>query len=414
MKATGAAIRAGCLLAMAVGVLWNLRFAAADLSSRRNQPAATRLAMHLTPENGSYPAQLADEIYASDPEAAKPLLERAVKLNPYDAARWIQLALLYEAGNDLSQAEHALLRAAAADATFLPSWSLANYYFRRQDPNHFWHWAQKAAQMAPEDTTALFRLASYISPDAAETENRLQMKRPVMQRQFVNFLIMQRDPQGVAEAASHLLTANNKENTDAILEACDWLIEHQHSDLAAPLWNGVASRLSYPLLAQDTVTNEAFNQPPLSHGFDWRLSTVEGVSSFLDVQPSALGFEFSGEEPDNFLLLKQTVPLKAEQNYVLAVDYSTSGIPPGSGLEWKVTDRQTGAVLATSASLSAEKEGSASVCFAAPMGATFVDLGLFYQRQPGTVRVEGKLALNRVKVSAASLENCRQNPNSKG
>src|ERR1700735_26581 len=114
MKATGAAaIRAGCLLAMAVGVVWNLRFAAADLSSRRSQPAATRLAMRLTPENGAYPAQLADEIYASDPEAAKPLLERAVKLNPYDAPRWIQLALLYEAGNDLSRAEHALLRAAA-------------------------------------------------------------------------------------------------------------------------------------------------------------------------------------------------------------------------------------------------------------------------------------------------------------
>jgi tetratricopeptide (TPR) repeat protein len=414
MKATGAAaIRAGCLLAMAVGVVWNLRFAAADLSSRRSQPAATRLAMRLTPENGAYPAQLADEIYASDPEAAKPLLERAVKLNPYDAPRWIQLALLYEAGNDLSRAEHALLRAAAADATFLPSWSLANFYFRRQDPAHFWHWAQKAAQMEPEDTTALFRLTSYVSPDATETESRLQMKRPVMQRQFVNFLITQDNPQGVAEAASHLLTANNKENTDTILGACDWLIEHQHADLAAPLWNKVASSLSYPLLAEDIVTNASFSQPPISHGFDWRLMTVEGVSSYLDVHPNALGFEFSGEEPDGFLLLKQTVPVKAAADYVLAVDYSTSSIPPGSGLEWRVSDRQTGAVLARTASLSAEQEGSAYVCFTAPMGAAFVDLALFYQRQPGTVRVEGKLALRRVKLSAATIENCRQNPNSK-
>jgi tetratricopeptide (TPR) repeat protein len=413
MKATGAAIRAGCLLAMAVGVVWNLRFAAADLSSRRNQPAATRLAMHLTPENGAYPAQLADQIYATDPEAAKPLLEKAVELNPYDAARWIQLALLYEAGNDLSPAEHALLRAAAADATFLPSWSLANFYFRRQDPDHFWHWAQKAAQMAPEDTTALFRLASYISPDAAETENRLQMKRPVMQRQYVNFLIVQNNPRGVAEAASHLLTANNKENTDTILGACDWLIEHQHADLAAPLWNGVASRLSYPFLAEDTVTNQSFNQPPISHGFDWRLMTVEGVSSYLDVHPNALGFEFSGEEPDSFLLLKQTVPVKAAQDYILSVDYTTSSIPPGSGLAWKLTNRKTGAVLATTPSLSAEQEGSAYVCFAAPMGAAFVDLGLFYQRQPGTVRVEGKLALKEVKLSPATSERCPQNPNSK-
>jgi hypothetical protein len=322
------------------------------------------------------------------------------------------LALLYEAGNDPSRAEHALLRAAAADATFLPSWSLANFYFRHQSPDPFWHWAQKAAQMAPEDPTALFRLASYINPDAAETESRLQMKRPVTQRQFVNFLITQNDPRGVAEAASRLGPANNKDNADTILGACDWLIEHQHSDLAAPLWNKLASSLSYPALTQDAVTNSGFNTPPLSRGFDWRLMTVEGVSSYLDVHPNALGFEFSGEEPDSFLLLKQTVPVKAAAEYALAVDYSTSSIPPGRGLEWRITDRRTGAVLAKTASLSAEQEGSAHVCFAAPTDAAFVDLGLFYQRQPGTVRVEGKLALKGVKLSPATAENCPQNPGS--
>ena len=42
-------------------------FRIADLAARRNQPDATRLAMRLMPVNGAYPAQLADEIYASDP-----------------------------------------------------------------------------------------------------------------------------------------------------------------------------------------------------------------------------------------------------------------------------------------------------------------------------------------------------------
>jgi hypothetical protein len=235
----------------------------------------------------------------------------------------------------------------------------------------------------------------------------------VMQRQFVDFLITQNDPRGVAEAASRLGPANNKDNADTILGACDWLIEHQHSDLAAPLWKKLASSLPYPALTQDAVTNSSFNTPPLSRGFDWRLMTVEGVSSYLDVHPNALGFEFSGEEPDSFLLLQQTVPLKTAQNYVLSVDYTTSSIPPGSGLAWKVTNRKTGAVLATTPSLSAEQEGSAYVCFAAPMDAAFVDLGLFYQRQPGTVRVEGKLALKEVKLSPATSERCPQNPNSK-
>ena len=409
MRRAAVAIRAGFLLAIIVAIVWNLRFAAADLASRRNQPDATRLAMRLMPGNGAYPAQVADEVYASDPASAKRLLEAAVKLNRYDAASWIQLGLLDEAGNDLHRAENALLRAATVDTTFLPSWSLANFYFRHENPVHFWYWAQKAAQMAPDDATALFRLAWYISPDAAAIENQLQIKRPVIQSQFVNFLFTQGDPRAVAEAASYLLPVNSKESTNTLLEACDWLMEHQHSDLALPLWNGVAARFSYPPLADsaDIVTNGSFSKSPLSHGFDWRLMTIEGVSSYLDVHPNALGFEFSGEEPDSFLLLKQTVPMKAQRNYVLAVDYESSGIAPGSGLEWQVIDPRTGAVLARTASLSAEQGGSASARFAAPEGADFVSLALFYHRQPGTVRVEGKLALKKVRLSATTGGECQ-------
>jgi tetratricopeptide (TPR) repeat protein len=403
-------MRWAALVAIALGIVWNLRFAAADLAGRRSQPDATRWAIRLEPGNGAYPAQLADEIYASDQESAKPLLERAVKLNRYDAASWIQLGLLYEAGNDLPRAEDALLRAAGADATFLPSWSLANFYFRHENPDRFWHWAQKAAQMAPDDATALFRLARYVSPNAAEIQNRLQIKRPVIQSQFVDFLITQNDPPAVAEAASHLLALNNKDSTGTLLGACDWLMEHDHADLAAPIWNGVARRIAYPPVAAnsaDPVINGGFSKSPLSHGFDWRLKTVEGVSSYLDVHPSALGFEFSGEEPDSFLLLNQTVPVKAPGDYVLAVDYATSGIAPGSGLTWQATNAQSGAVLARTASLSAEQGSTVHACFIAPEGAAFVNLGLFCQRQPGTVRVEGKLALRKVSLAPAKGDDCK-------
>ena len=128
--------------------------------------------------------------------------------------------------------------------------------------------------------------------------------------------------------------------------------------------------------------------------------TVEGVSSFLNVNPNALGFEFSGDEPDSFTLMNQVAPVQAQKDYVLAVDYGTSGIAPGSGIAWLVTEERTGAVLARTASLSAEQGGTAYACFTAPDGAAFVNLSLLYQRQPGTVRVEGKLALKGVRLSA--------------
>jgi hypothetical protein len=64
-------------------------------------------------------------------------------------------------------------------------------------------------------------------------------------------------------------------------------------------------------------------------------------------------------------------------------------------------------VLARTASLSSEQGGgTASACFTAPDGAAFVNLSLLYQRQPGTVRVEGKLALKGVRLSAAIAGDC--------
>jgi len=407
------AIQTGCLAALVLGFVWNVRFAVADLGARRNQPESTRLAMRWMPENGAYPAQLADEIYALDPVAAKSLLQRAVKLNRYDAASWIQLGLLSEAGNDLPGAEEALSQAASVDATFLPSWSLANFYFRRENTTRFWYWAQKAAQMDPDDAAPLFRLAWYVTPNAGEIAGRLQIRKPLLAVQFVNFLMAQGDPQAVAEAAAHLLAANGDGNTQSLLGICDWLVANKRPDLALPLWNGLAARrqIAYSPLGPDSteaITNGGFGQSPISRGFDWHLKTVEGVSSFLNVNPNALGFEFSGDEPDSFLLMDQTAPVEKRKEYALVVHYQTTGIAPGSGVEWSVTDDRSGAVLARTGSLSAEQGGEAYACFAAPDAPAFVHLSLLYQRQPGTVRVEGKLALKEVRLTGATVEHCQE------
>jgi tetratricopeptide (TPR) repeat protein len=412
-------IKASCLAMIVVGIVWNIFFATADLLGRRNQPESTRWAMRLAPANGAYPAQLADEIFAIDSASARSLLQGAVELNRYDASSWIQLGLLCEAGNDFPRAEEAFLRAAGVDSTFLPSWSLANFYFRHENVDRFWYWAEKAAQMAPDDPTSLFRLAWYVHPSVAEIEYRLRMKEPGIERQFVNFVVSQGDPAAVTEAALHMLKDSDKHSVETLLGACEWLIEEKRPELAWPLWNGLAARhlIAYPPFAAgspDLVTNGKFGKSPISKGFDWHLSTVEGVSSFLNASPDALGFEFSGHEPNSALLMTQAAPVQARKPYALIIDYTTSGISPGSGLEWLVTDDRSGAVLARTESLAAEQGGKASACFTGPDSAAFVNLSLVYQRQPGTVRAEGRLALHEVRLSTAAAEDCAKKISSSG
>ena len=387
--------RALCLLALLAGVLWNLRFAIADLAARKNQPEATRLALRLIPENPSYAAQLADEVYATDPVAAKALLARALQQNRYDAPHWIQLGLLFEGADELPQAETALLEAARVDMTYLPSWSLANFYFRHAESDRFWFWAQKALPMAPDDATPLFRLAWYTSADVSEVERRLHISQTAMGGQFVGFLMQQGNPGAVSQAATQLLGGDSR----VLPGVCDWLIAQRRPELALPLWNRLAARGQAPDARPGTVTNGDFGRSPLSQGFDWRLQTVEGVSSFLNTHPSALGFEFSGEERDGFVLLTQTVPVQAQKDYALSVAYSTENMASGSGLTWQVRDARSDAVLGGTGNLAAPQGGQATACFTAPAASSFVTLLLVYQRQPGTVRVTGKLALHSVRLN---------------
>ena len=389
-------IRVLCLLLLLAGMVWNVRFAIADLAARKNQPGPTRVAMRLVPENPAYAAQLAEEIYATDPSEAAQLLERALRQNRYDAPRWVELALLFEEANKLPQAETALLEAAQVDATYLPNWSLANFYFRHGQPDRFWAWAKNAARLAPDDAAPLFRLAWYTNPDAAEVERRLALSRGARGEQFVNFLMGQGDAPAVAQAGGRLL-----ETSSPILPGvCDWLIAQRRADLALPLWNSLAGSGQVPVARTGQVTNGNFGRSPLSLGFDWRLPPVDGVSSFLNSNPNALGFEFSGNEPDNFVLISQTLPVEGGKSYRLVAAYRTQGIATGSGIVWEVQDVQSGAVLARSGSLAADQGGEAAACFSAPAGATSVNLLLAYQRQPGTVRVEGKLTLDAVRLTA--------------
>jgi hypothetical protein len=408
-------IKAACLLALIAAIVWNVRFGIADLLARRNQPDNTRVAMQIMSANAAYPAQLADEIYATDPASALSLLQRSVKLNPNSAQAWIQLGLLHEEKNDLQQAQSALLRAANVDATFLPSWSLANFYFRQGNVSDFWSWAQKAAEMDPDNATPLFRLAWYTSPNAGEIEERLKIQKPLIEIQLVNFLMSQGNPGAVSETGAHLLAMAKGDYVETVLSACEWLIENKRADLALPLWDGLAERgkIAYSVVTEDspdTVTNGDFNQSPISRGFDWHMLSPKGVSPFLNSDPNALGFEFSGDEPESFVVMFQTAPVRPLSQYTLEVDYSTSGLLSGSGIEWLIADAQSESALAETGSLSAEKDGKAYACFTAPVGAKFVNLKLQYQRRPGTVLVEGRIAIRKIALTKGTAEECKNGP----
>jgi len=139
---------------------------------------STRLGLGITPGSAEYHFRRWQE----QPELRREL-DLALDLNPRYTAAWIAQGLESETAGDRRRAEASLLRAAETDATYLPRWTLANFYVRAGDSEKFWIWARRASVMAP-DPAALFQLCWRVSGDGREISEKAIPPERAVRRAF--------------------------------------------------------------------------------------------------------------------------------------------------------------------------------------------------------------------------------------
>ncbi|MGC9293581.1 MAG: tetratricopeptide repeat protein [Acidobacteriaceae bacterium] len=388
----------------ALAITWTLRIGLADIYYQQYTLVSIEKAARLTPSRADYPEQIAWFLRDTEEQRAVQALERAVALNPYDANAWIQLGLIDEANDRLPEASRCLHHAASIDHTFLPAWSLANFYFRQNNPDQFWLWVHQASRIVPEDASPLFRLCWHYTEDGAMIERQLDLGRPDMQAQYINFLVSDNRATAVGSVALRLAAADRGQDTPLLLNACDWLLAQHQETAALGLWDRLADQQRIPFHAvhpgnRPTVTNANFVHSPSSIGFDWHLPTVPGVNASQENGAGGLKLEFSSDQPESVEVLSQVLAVQPNIAYNFTFDYSTSGIAPGSGLTWRVVNIATGSVLASTGSLSANNGAVGHLDFSAPADTRFVRLSLVYQRALGTTRIEGSLVLHKTALA---------------
>jgi tetratricopeptide (TPR) repeat protein len=318
-----------------------------------------------------------------------------VALNPRDSAAWIDLGLEAEARGDLPRAEKALLEAARVDLTFQPRWTLANYYFRRELRESFWHWARQAAAMSYGDVSALFCLCWRTTADPEWISEHVAGDRANLLRQFLDYLISEHHLEAAEAVAHRLIRVGGPDAAVPLLAYCDRLLEAGRFEPAVRTWNALASRGLIGLSplepeAGRVLTNGEFSAPPRGRGFDWRFHRVEGVSITHTSEPAGVRLAFSGRQPEDCELATQFLPLRPGSAYRLSYRYRTAGAPEPSGLEWHISG-------ARSAPLSSEDWRAATLDFVAAAGAV-PRLALRYRRAAGTTRIEGALWISQVRL----------------
>ena len=386
------------IVVLSLACCWSLRRAYAEhLFLNQTEEAAVR-ARNLIPGDARYQARWAD----FDPAARISGLEAAVALNPMYSAVWVEMGLRAEMSNDFPKAEKCLLEAARVDKTFEPRWTLANYYFRRDEPEKFWSWAREAAAMAYGDPVALFRLCWKVTEDPGVILRRAIPERQEILAAYLSFLLAENRLEAAEPVAQRILERATREHAPLLLNCSSRLLEARRVEEAIGIWNSLASRRLIPhqALAPEagiSLTNGDFTALPLLEGFDWRIHSPPGVSVTRVAEPPMLKIAFSGKQPESCVILEQLLPLVPARKYRLRFGYQSSGIRPGAGLSWRVLDTVTGRELSpASVDLSQEDWTEETLPLSMPAEARLARLTLSYQRAPGTTRIEGSISLRRL------------------
>ena len=393
-----------CMLAaLGTAGYWSLRLAWADWLSRGVDPAQVARAVALSPGNADFRVKLARVLdkNGADPASA---LEAAALLNPRDAGVWMRLGIAAESNRDYARAERDLLEAARVSRRFEPRWTLANYYFRRNDAGHFWPWVRQSLLVGSVDFAPVFTLCWAMSQDAELIwDQALPERRPALNA-YLWFLMRQSQLSAGVPVARKLAAMATKPDRSALLAFSDRMIESSESAAALEIWNAMCARglLPYKLLDPDrgaSLTDGSFSAEPAGGGFGWRLASEPGIACGRNTSPGYLWLSLSGSQAAHCEPLSEYLALVPGKPYRLRFRYRTSDIPAESGLRWQVIDTRNGAALASrSAWLSSPAWKDDVILFTAPATSPLARLVFTYHAVPGTPRLEGSVLLSDLRL----------------
>jgi len=376
-----------------LGIWSSLEFARADSLFRKDTEESVRAAIRLEPDCWKYYMRLAQ----IDRRHARDLLVTSLRLNRFDAQADIELGLQYEAEGDYAGAEKLLLAAFEVDHTYLPRWSLTNFYFRRDNLPAFWAWARSSAEMPADDIGPLFELCWRVSPDPEEIAEALLNEKPELIRQYLIFMLAKDQLSAVAVVAPRLIRSSNPETDRPLLfSVVNRLVNANNGAAASGLWHLLIKQGW--VIADNTVPNNAnFAREPLPVSFDWSLPEYSGLHSWPG--SSGLEAEFTGSQPEECTIAEQAVELSSGK-YTMAYSYHTTDIPPVTGVRWQIIDANANTVLAESTDLSSDALKHSALAFSVPPGATILRLRLAYRRALGTPRISGMLVVLSTQIQA--------------
>jgi tetratricopeptide (TPR) repeat protein len=395
------------LLAAVYLVLAGKEFAASALAAHSELPKL-ELAVHLSPGNADYRHRLGRYFayVANDPQSAIQSFQSAVKLNPYDAHYWFDLAAQYQVAGDIAGHRAALDHALQAEPTAPDvAWEAANFFVVDGDIDRALREFHVVIGNDNSLVDAALQSCWRIRPDPGALLRDVVPARTDSLLSFLTLLVSKQETAGAMQTWEHLSQLHEKFDNRYLFDYVRYLINARRPDAAMAAWEQSAASLgltSYLPTDDNLVVNGDFSLDILNGGFDWTYVNRLGVRPLLDSsdfreghRSLSLTFDGPGISDAGF---QQLIPVRGATSYDFSAYYKSADFEGAGGPEIVLRDAYTGIPLFASDPLNDAdfwKEVHSKIT--TPSSTTLLSLAI--ERFPAGSPIRGKLWLNDFQLS---------------
>jgi hypothetical protein len=183
------------------------------------------------------------------------------------------------------------------------------------------------------------------------------------------------------------------------------------SESSLAVWNTMCRRKLLTLSPLNPVEGKIVGDPEFASfpagGFGWRLAAPEGVTVSPAGEAGGIRIVFSGNQPEDCVLMNTELPVKANTRYRLKYNSSYEKGAAVSGLSWEVLSSHSGAPILSASDFpedsladSPAKPGPATVDFETD-SENVAQLRLRYRRPVGSMRARGAVIVQSVRSELA-------------
>lgn len=284
--------------------------------------------------------------------------KQAVKLNPFEARYWLDLAAAYELGQEAKKSQEALERALHAEPTS-PSiaWEAGTFYLAANQIDRALPLFRVAMEYDPKIIPAGLNLSWRATHSVGQMVNEAMPKQPGPYFAFLSLLMEQKQTTAANDLWQALVQQKLDYDVAQVFPYFDFLLDTKQIDQAEKVWKFLGTREPDLLKnAQGNLLSDGgFEDKFLNGAFGWRHRPRPETEVALDTSEfhsgtRSLRLSFTGPAISDTGVY-QYIPVQPNTSYRLTAFVKSQDIVSASGPRLVVQDWYSNKMLASTEDL---------------------------------------------------------------